>query len=221
MAALRRVRYAYDYGGQMSSRLTTVLREAPATIPALATLVLFMVWSTSQAGYPVTHWGPGALVRSRPSRYRCVGSRPGRRRYPAPVKIALGCLASYTVLSYLSILWAGVPGDAWEGPTGRCFICSCLRCSRSGLSGVPARCCCWGVDGRDDRAGDLRGAARDDASSTSLQSLLPKRAWCIPAAMRTPMPQVDDGVLAGAAADAQRTPALGSARAARRGEQCC
>ena len=31
------------------------------------------------------------------------------------MKVALGCLAAYTALSYLSILWAGVPGDAWEG----------------------------------------------------------------------------------------------------------
>ena len=31
------------------------------------------------------------------------------------MKIALGCLAAYTALSFLSILWAAVPGDAWEG----------------------------------------------------------------------------------------------------------
>jgi tetratricopeptide (TPR) repeat protein len=31
------------------------------------------------------------------------------------VRIALGCLVAYTALSFLSILWAGVPGDAWEG----------------------------------------------------------------------------------------------------------
>src|SRR6202041_1665519 len=31
------------------------------------------------------------------------------------VRIALLCLAAYTALSFLSILWAGVPGDAWEG----------------------------------------------------------------------------------------------------------
>jgi len=31
------------------------------------------------------------------------------------VRIAVGALAAYTALSFLSILWAGVPGDAWEG----------------------------------------------------------------------------------------------------------
>ncbi len=31
------------------------------------------------------------------------------------MKIALGCLAVYTALSFASILWAAVPSDAWEG----------------------------------------------------------------------------------------------------------
>ena len=31
------------------------------------------------------------------------------------MRIALGALAAYTALSFLSILWAAVPGDAWEG----------------------------------------------------------------------------------------------------------
>ena len=29
--------------------------------------------------------------------------------------LALGCLAGYTALSFISIVWAAVPGDAWEG----------------------------------------------------------------------------------------------------------
>ena len=35
---------------------------APATVPALAAIVVFVVWATSQAGYPLTHWAPGALI---------------------------------------------------------------------------------------------------------------------------------------------------------------
>ena len=31
-------------------------------MPALAALALFVVWATSQAGYPVTHWAPGGLI---------------------------------------------------------------------------------------------------------------------------------------------------------------
>ena len=42
-----------------------------------------------------------------------LGLRPAA--ISAPVKVALAALAAYTALSFLSILWADVPGDAWEG----------------------------------------------------------------------------------------------------------
>ena len=42
--------------------LIDTLRGAPATVPTLAALVLFVVWATDQAAYPVTHWAPGGLV---------------------------------------------------------------------------------------------------------------------------------------------------------------
>jgi tetratricopeptide (TPR) repeat protein len=95
--------------------LIDTLRGAPATVPALAALTLFIVWATDQAGYPVTHWAPGGLIV-----LALLGIALGvvgldLRAVPLPVKIALGCLAAYTALSFLSILWAVVPGDAWEG----------------------------------------------------------------------------------------------------------
>ncbi|MGD0453356.1 MAG: O-antigen ligase family protein [Solirubrobacteraceae bacterium] len=99
----------------MTAKLTASLREAPTTVPALAALALFVVWATSQAGYPVTHWAPGAVVV-----LVLLGIALGLVRLragdiPIPVRIALGALVAYTALSYLSILWAAVPGEAWEG----------------------------------------------------------------------------------------------------------
>jgi tetratricopeptide (TPR) repeat protein len=97
------------------------LREAPATVPMLGALVLMVVWAGDQAGYPLTHWAPGGLIvlallgialvagRSPLADLRSVAA------IPVQVRIALLCLAAYTALSFLSILWAGVPGDAWEG----------------------------------------------------------------------------------------------------------
>jgi hypothetical protein len=96
-------------------RLIAPLRAAPTTVPALGALALMVVWATDQAGYPLTHWAPGGLIvlallaialAAVPLRWRSI---------PAPVRVALCCLAAYTALSFLSILWAGVPGDAWEG----------------------------------------------------------------------------------------------------------
>jgi hypothetical protein len=45
-----------------------------------------------------------------------VGAVPLRfAEIPMTVKLAIACLAAFTALSFLSILWAAVPGDAWEG----------------------------------------------------------------------------------------------------------
>ena len=99
----------------MSRGLTATLRESPATVPALAAVALFIVWATAQAGYPVTHWGPGGLIVLALLGLTLAIVPLRRNEVSTPVKIALGCLAGYTALSYLSILWAAVPGDAWEG----------------------------------------------------------------------------------------------------------
>jgi tetratricopeptide (TPR) repeat protein len=95
--------------------LLAPLRQAPATVPALVALALFVVWATSEAGYPVTHWAPGGLIV-----LALLGITLGVvgldvKSVPVGVKIAVGCLAGYTGLSFASILWAAVPGDAWEG----------------------------------------------------------------------------------------------------------
>jgi tetratricopeptide (TPR) repeat protein len=99
----------------MTRKLTAPLRETPATVSALAALGLFVAWAGDQAGYPVTHWAPGGLIALA---LLCIALAVVRLRVadiPVPVRIALAALAAYTAFSYLSILWAGVPGDAWEG----------------------------------------------------------------------------------------------------------
>jgi predicted secreted protein len=99
----------------MPSKLTASLREAPVTVPALGALALFVVWATSEAGYPVTHWAPGALIVGLLLVIAavCVGVRWAE--IDGAVKLAVGCLAAYTALSFCSILWAGQQGAAWEG----------------------------------------------------------------------------------------------------------
>jgi hypothetical protein len=99
----------------MTAKLTASLRASPATVPATVALALFVVWATSQAGYPVTHWAPGALIVLVLLGIALSAVPPRLAEVPRPVLIALGALAAYTALSYLSILWAGVSGDAWEG----------------------------------------------------------------------------------------------------------
>ncbi|MGA9315578.1 MAG: hypothetical protein WBV77_13240, partial [Solirubrobacteraceae bacterium] len=91
------------------------LRETPATVPALAAVVLFVVWATSQAGYPLTHWAPGALIVLVLLAIAALAVPLRFAEIPVAVKLALACLAAYTALSFLSILWAAAPAEAWEG----------------------------------------------------------------------------------------------------------
>jgi hypothetical protein len=99
----------------MTRSLTGSLRETPAAIPALAAIALFIVWATSQAGYPVTHWAPGALIVLVLLAIALLAVPLHLAEIPLTVKLALGCLAAYTALSFLSIVWAAAPGAAWEG----------------------------------------------------------------------------------------------------------
>jgi tetratricopeptide (TPR) repeat protein len=99
----------------MTAKLTGALRESPATVPALAAIALFVVWVANQAGYPQTHWAPGGLVVLALLGMTIWLVAQRLEEIPLAVRVALGALAAYTVLSFLSIAWAAVPGDAWEG----------------------------------------------------------------------------------------------------------
>jgi tetratricopeptide (TPR) repeat protein len=106
---------AQTAAGDARARLLDSLRQAPATVPALVALVLLLVWDTSQAGYPLTHWAPGGLIVLALLMLAFVLVPLRLRELPRSVRVAALCLALYTAFSFLSILWAGVPGDAWEG----------------------------------------------------------------------------------------------------------
>jgi tetratricopeptide (TPR) repeat protein len=130
----------------MTNRLMAPLREAPATVPALAALVLFVVWATSQAGYPVTHWAPGGLIVLVLLAIALLTVRLRVAEIPIPVLVALGALAAYTALSYLSILWAAVPADAWEGANRTLLyllVFALFACWRQRGSSAALLLCAW------------------------------------------------------------------------------
>ncbi|HEV2974709.1 MAG TPA: O-antigen ligase family protein [Solirubrobacteraceae bacterium] len=91
------------------------LREAPIVLPALACLALFVAWAASDAGYPLTHWAPGAVFLLALLAVTTWAAPPRLREVPVPIRVAIACFALYTTVSFLSIIWAQVPGDAWEG----------------------------------------------------------------------------------------------------------
>jgi hypothetical protein len=97
------------------AKLKDALGEAPTTVAALVAIALFVLWATDQSGYPVTHWAPGALVLLALLAIALANARLPLREIPMAVRVALTCLVLYTLLSFLSVTWASVPADAWEG----------------------------------------------------------------------------------------------------------
>ncbi len=95
--------------------LRDALRQTPAVVPALGALALFVIWAGNDGGYPVTHWAPGGLIVLALLAIASFVRPPRVREIHPGARVALVCLALYTALSFLSILWAHAQGDAWEG----------------------------------------------------------------------------------------------------------
>jgi tetratricopeptide (TPR) repeat protein len=130
----------------MTAKLSGWLRQAPATVPALVAIAVFAVWATSQAGFPLTHWAPGGLVVLVLLVMAAGLLRPALAEMPLSVRVALGALAAYTALSFLSILWAAVPGEAWEGADRTLLyllIFALFACWRQHGAGAALLLCLW------------------------------------------------------------------------------
>jgi tetratricopeptide (TPR) repeat protein len=80
----------------------------------LAAVAVFLWWAHEEGGYAPTAWYPGALIFLA----LLVGvaiSSAGPTSSGLWVTRALAFLAAFTAWSFLSIVWAGVKGDAWDG----------------------------------------------------------------------------------------------------------
>ena len=80
----------------------------------LVTVAILLWWAADGGGYAPTAWYPGALLFL--ALLAVVVVSPRRRTRPAPrARAAVALLAAFTAWSFLSITWAGVQGDAWDG----------------------------------------------------------------------------------------------------------
>lgn len=99
-------------GQSVQSLLTGLGPAAPLAVLVVASWVA-LAWLNG--GYPATRWGPigaglcvavGIALALQPVGIRALGT----------IRLAAcGGFAGFAVLSYLSILWADAPGDAWAG----------------------------------------------------------------------------------------------------------
>jgi tetratricopeptide (TPR) repeat protein len=80
----------------------------------LAAVAVFLWWATDEGGYAPTAWYPGALIFL--ALLVGVAVTPaGATSSGLWVTRAIAFLAAFTAWSFLSIVWAGVKGDAWDG----------------------------------------------------------------------------------------------------------
>jgi O-Antigen ligase len=83
-------------------------------VPLGLALAVFLVWAARDGGYAAVEWLPGAIFVLGLAFVVALGEWPpfaGSR----PLAIAALFLAGFTVWSFLSIAWADVRGDAWDG----------------------------------------------------------------------------------------------------------
>ena len=75
---------------------------------------VFLWWAAEEGGYAPTAWYPGALIFL--AVLAVVAASPARRASLEPwVGRAIALFAAFTAWSFLSVAWAGVKGDAWDG----------------------------------------------------------------------------------------------------------
>lgn len=99
----------------MRRTLRRTLRPAPITVPCLAAAALLGWWAADEGGYSISRWAPGAAAVLVLLGIALVVIPNDWAGVPRPVRIATGALAAFTAWSFLSMLWAGDRGAAWEG----------------------------------------------------------------------------------------------------------
>ena len=102
---------ARNHGAEAYSADASRVSALPYGIAALGVLLW---WAVAEGGYAPTVRYPGALAFL--VLFALVVFGPARRMSrPPAVYAAIGLLGAFTAWSFLSLTWAGVGGDAWEG----------------------------------------------------------------------------------------------------------
>lgn len=78
-------------------------------------LLILIWWITREGGYFERSWIPGAVLLTAVGAASVIALRAELALPSRPARIAVAALAAYVLWSFLSILWAGSPGDALEG----------------------------------------------------------------------------------------------------------
>jgi hypothetical protein len=100
-------------GEEPTARRTT--RTAVAVVPGVVALMVLVFFASSDGGYPPTVWYPGALLLLALVVATGIAYRPFLAGVEPAVVVSIALLGAFTSWTYLTIVWAGVKGDAWDG----------------------------------------------------------------------------------------------------------
>jgi tetratricopeptide (TPR) repeat protein len=90
-------------------------RAVSEALPGLVALAVFVVWANNSGGFFPGDWYPGALLLAAMLGVLLLTWRDLVRGHSRMILVAVGTLTGFVVWSYLSIAWAEVKGDAWDG----------------------------------------------------------------------------------------------------------
>jgi len=87
---------------------------APLAIPGAAIIALVIILAESHGGFASSVWYPAALTALALLAVLLLLAPPHRHERSRRIELALGAYAAFCAFSYLSALWADVPGQAWD-----------------------------------------------------------------------------------------------------------
>jgi O-antigen ligase/polysaccharide polymerase Wzy-like membrane protein len=106
---------AFAGGSRGWSRLFDSVANVPELIPGLLAVGVMIAWALAQAGAFPTSSAPGGLFILGLLVTVAIVFRRSLRALPRPTLLAIAFAAAFVVWSFLSIGWADVKGDAWDG----------------------------------------------------------------------------------------------------------
>jgi len=86
-----------------------------STAPGLLAVLVFLLLARNQGGFFPTAWYPGAVFFLGLLAVTAVRARDFHTRATRSCRWAVGLFALFTLWSFVSISWADVKGDAWDG----------------------------------------------------------------------------------------------------------